>query len=102
MEAGTRRLLLDLSRIQSSDFKVLAAACRVRDEKVDPGTLRFRADGIGETNAVVRIAAPTAPAEVLLGGRAADPSQYDYSAGILCLRFPNSTEPVPVEIRLAR
>ena len=101
VEAGTRRLLLDLNGVTSIDFKVLAAACRVRDEKVEGKTLRFRADGIGDTNGVIRIAAPSAPAEVLVGGRVADSTQYDYSMGTLRLRFPNSTDPVPVEIRLA-
>ena len=102
VEAGTRRLLLDLNGVTSIDFKVLAAACRVRDEKVEGRTLRFRADGIGDTNGVIRIAAPSAPAEVLVGGRVADSTQYDYSMGTLRLRFPNSTDPVAVEIRLAR
>ena len=102
VEAGTRRLLLDLNVVNSTDFKVLAAACRVRDEKVEGKTLRFRADGIGDTNGVIRVAAPSAPAEVLVGGRVADSTQYDYSMGTLRLRFPNSTDPVAVEIRLAR
>jgi hypothetical protein len=102
VEAGTRRLLLDLNGVNSTDFKVLAAACRVRDETVEGKTLRFRADGIGDTNGVIRIAAPSAPAEVLVGGRVADSTHYDYSMGTLRLRFPNSTDPVPVEIRLAR
>ena len=102
VEAGTRRLLLDLNGVNSTDFRVLAAACRVRDENVEGKTLRFRADGIGDTNGVIRVAAPSAPAEVLVGGRVADSTQYDYSMGTLRLRFPNSTDPVPVEIRLAR
>ena len=102
VEAGTRRLLLDLNGVTSIDFKVLAAACRVRDEKVEGKTLRFRADAIGDTNGVIRIAAPSAPAEVLVGGLVADSTQYDYSMGTLRLRFPNSTDPVAVEIRLAR
>jgi hypothetical protein len=102
VEAGTRRLLLDLNGVKSTDFKVLPAACRVRDEMVEGKTLRFRADSIGDTNGVIRIAAPSAPVEVLVGGRVADSTQYDHSMGTLRLRFPNSTGPVPVEIRLAR
>jgi hypothetical protein len=102
VEAGTRRLLLDLNATRPGEFRVLAGACRIKEEKVEGGTLRFLADGIAETDAVVRIAAPAAPAAVLLGGRAADPSQYEYAAGTLRLRFANSPDPVAVEIRLAR
>jgi hypothetical protein len=97
-----RMLLLDLDSVKSTAPRVLAAACRVRDEKADEKTLRFRADGIGATNAVVRIAASRAPVEVLVSGQPLDPSSYDYSAGLLRLRFPNSVEPVPVEVRFAK
>ena len=42
----TRMLLLDLNSVKSGDLRVVAAACRVRDEKTDGETLQFRADGI--------------------------------------------------------
>jgi hypothetical protein len=98
----TRMLLLDLNRVKSSDLKVVAAACRVRDEKTDGKTLQFRADGIGETNAIVQIAAHSAPVAVLVGGKPLDRSKYDYSGGMLRVRFPNSVEPVTVDVRLAK
>jgi hypothetical protein len=97
-----RMLLLDLNSVKSTGLKVVAAACRVRDEKTDGKTLQFRAAGIGETNAIVQIAADRAPAEVLVGGQRLNPSKYDFSAGMLRVRFPNSVEPVPVEVRLAK
>jgi hypothetical protein len=37
------------------------AACRVRDERFDGKALRFRAEGIADTQAVVRIAASAKP-----------------------------------------
>ena len=98
----TRMLLLDLNSVKPSEFKVVAAACRVRDEKTDGKTLQFRVDGIGDTNAVVQVAAHSAPVEVLVDGKLLDPSKYDYSAGLLRVRFLNSVEPVPVEVRVAR
>ena len=98
----SRMLLLDLNSVKSADPKVVAAACRVRDEKTDGKTLQFRADGIGETNAIVQIAAHSAPVEVLVGGKPLDPSKYDYSAGLLRVRFPNSVEPVTVNVLLAK
>jgi hypothetical protein len=98
----SRMLLLDLNSLKSSDFKVMAAAFRVRDEKIDGKTLQFRADGIGDTNGIVEIAAHSAPVEVLVGGKPLDPSKYDFSGGMLRARFPNSVEPVAVEVRLAK
>jgi hypothetical protein len=97
-----RMLLLDLNSVKSTGPRVVAAACRVRDEKSDGRFLQFRADGIGGTNAIVQIAAPTAPVEVLVGGHPLDPPAFDYSGGMLRVRFPNSAEPIAVEIRLAK
>ncbi len=98
----TRMMLFDLGSIKAGEMKVVAAACRVRDEKVDGKTLQFRADGIGDTNAIVQIAMPAAPAQVLVGGQALDASKFDFSSGMLRVRFPNSAEPVTVEVRLTK
>ena len=98
----TRMLLLDLGSLKPGEMKVVAAACRVRDEKAEGQTLQFRADGIGDTNAVVQIAMPSAPAQVLVGGQPLDPSKFDFSSGMLRVRFPNSAEPVAVEVRLTK
>ena len=95
---GSRMLLLDLDRVRSSDAKVIAAACRVRDEHYEGGVLRFRADGIAETNSIVAIAAPSAPVAVSVAGQPLDPAQYDFAQGVAHLRFPNSPEPEPVEV----
>ena len=35
-------------------------------------------------------------------GQALDPSKYEFSGGMLQVRFPNSVEPVQVEVRLAK
>lgn len=99
---GARMLLLDLNNTRSSDMRLVAAACRVRDEKSDGKTLRFRADGVAGTNAIVGIAMPRAPAEVLVGGQPPDGSKFDFSGGMLRVRFPNSVEPVSVEVRLEK
>jgi hypothetical protein len=98
----TRMLLLDLGSIKPGEMRVVAAACRVSDEKAEGQTLQFRADGIGDTNAVVQIAMPSAPAQVLVGGQPLDASKFDFSAGMLRVRFPNSAEPVAVEVRLTK
>jgi hypothetical protein len=89
---GARLLLLDLRRTRA---RVVAAACRVRDERAEGKTLRFLADGIGDTNGVVRIASPTAPSQVLVGGK---PAQFDYNSGLLRLRFANSVDPLEIRV----
>ena len=99
LEAGRRALLFDLGAVKSANPRVVAAACRVRDERVEGKTLNFRAEGIGDTNAVVRIAARKAPAAVTIGGKPAEKSQYDFAGGTLRLRFANSVEGIPVEVR---
>jgi hypothetical protein len=98
----SRMLLLDLNHGKVPGIRVVAAAFRVRDEKTDGRTLQFRADGIGGTNGIVQIVVPSAPVEVLVGGQALDPSKYEFSGGMLQVRFPNSVEPVQVEVRLAK
>lgn len=98
----SRLLLLDLNSVKSDGPRVVAAACRVRDEKGDGRTLQFRADGIGGTNAVVQIAAHRTPVEVLVDGKPLEPSKYDYSAGLVRVRFANSVEPVTVNVLFAK
>ncbi|MCU1259007.1 MAG: hypothetical protein JWO80_1892 [Bryobacterales bacterium] len=96
---GTRMLLLDFDKAEAAGPKVVAAACRVRDEKFNGNTLTFRTDGIGSTNGVVRIAARGVPKEVLIGGKRLGSSGYDFSQDTVRLRFPNSVDPVSVEVR---
>jgi hypothetical protein len=99
---GARMLLLDVNGIQAAAPKVVAAACRVRDEKAVGNSLEFRADGVGDTNAVVQIASRTAPVEILVGGKPLDAAKYDYQAGLLRLRFPNTAEPIPITVLFRR
>ena len=98
----SRMLLLDLNRVKRAGTKVIAAAFRVRDEKTDGNVLEFQADGIGGTNGIAQIAASAAPVEVLVGGQPLDLSRYDFSGGLLRVHFPNSVEPVRVQVRFAR
>jgi hypothetical protein len=99
---GARMLLLDLNKIRATAPRVVAAACRVRDENTVGNNLTFRADGVGDTNAVVQIASSSAPAEVLVDGRPLAASQYGYQEGLLRLHFPNAVEPIPVMVRFRR
>ena len=99
LTAGRRVLLLDLDAANRPEPRVLAAAFRVRDERVEGDRLRFLAEGIGETNAVARIAVGSAPERILVNGQPFQ-GDYDDDSHTVLLRFPNSVTPVPVEIRL--
>ena len=99
LSPGRRALLLDLDRFPAEKARVVAAACRVRDEAVLGRTLSFRASGIAQTNAVVRLLIPSEPKAVLVNGLPLTADRYDYAAGTLRLRFANSPESVPVEVR---
>jgi hypothetical protein len=98
----SRMLLLDLNRVKAAGMKVVASACRVRDEKTDGRVLQFRADGIGDTNGIAQVVLPRPPVEILVAGQVLDPSKYSFSEGMLRVRFSNSVEPVQVEVRIAK
>ena len=96
---GKRLLLFDLDAPSDPAVRVVAAACRVRNERVDGSKLTFETEGIGETEAVVRCAIPSAPRQVLIAGRASDQFAYDPASHTIVLRFPNSISPTAVEVQ---
>ena len=95
---GVRMLLVDLDKFHDGP-KIVAAACRVREERVVDNLLRFRTEGIADTNAVVGIATRAAPAEILIDDKPLAASQYDFAQQFLRVRFKNSVEPVAMEVR---
>ncbi len=95
---GKRALLLDLDHFSAKNAQVVAAACAVRDEVVTGKTLRFRASGIAQSNAVVRVILPSQPKSVRIDGAPLQSSNYDFAGGTLRLRFPNSPDGVQAEI----
>jgi hypothetical protein len=97
LPAGTRALFRDLGAIGGGEPRVLAAACRMRDESFDGKALRFRAEGIAGTQAVVRIAASARPKSVTVGG-ASTPVEYDAASKTVLIQFPNSSSAVQVEV----
>ncbi|MDQ2712220.1 MAG: hypothetical protein M3Y72_26330, partial [Acidobacteriota bacterium] len=99
LSPGKRALLFDVDKLASAKPAVAAASSRVTDEQAENDTLRFRAEGIGDTQSVVRIATRSKPSDVLIGGKEADTGEYEFSNGTVRLRFANSVDGVPVEIR---
>jgi hypothetical protein len=98
IKEGTRQLLLDLATLPKDKVGVVAAACRVRNETVTNESIKFRADGLEGSHAVVRIALPLAPKSVTVGGVALTTDAHDYAAGTLRIRFTNSAAGVDVTV----
>ena len=98
IEPGSRVLLLDLAKLPAGKEGVIAAASRVRDETTTPEHIQFRADGIEQTQAVLRIRIRKPPSAVKLKGVTAAHDQYDYTDGTLRLHFTNSADGKEVEI----
>jgi hypothetical protein len=103
LEPKTRKLLVDLDAGKSSSLpRIVAAACRVREEHATADTLTFKADGIADTNAVVSIATRRQPKQIQVAGKPLSSDAYSYSNGILRLQFTSSVEALPVEIHFSR
>ncbi|MDD2765803.1 MAG: hypothetical protein PHE83_17720 [Opitutaceae bacterium] len=97
---GKRVLLFDLDAARGTPPHVVAAACRIRSERFDGAALTFTAEGIAETRGVVRVAVPRPPAKVLVAGKPVEDAEYDAASATVRLVFPNTVEPMPVEITL--
>jgi hypothetical protein len=95
----TSVLLLDLKAVDMSIPRILAAGCWVREENATADYLRFRAEGIENSEAVVRIATPRPPTTVLVGGKPLLPPQYEVAEDTLLIRFTNSAAGVTVQVR---
>lgn len=95
---GTRDVLYDLSAGRQGAPRIVAAACRVSDERSTPHGLSFQADGIADTNAAVRIQTLRKPLSVSIGGKQLQAGAYEVDGDTVLLRFANSVEPVKVEM----
>lgn len=91
---GQRALLVDLDSIPKGHEGVIAAACRVRGHSVTADSIKFHADGIAQSPAVVCVAMNAPPKSVELAGKALEPANYDFADGILRIRFTNTAEGV--------
>jgi hypothetical protein len=98
IKAGTRQLLLDLSALPADKIGVVAAACRVRDETVAPTSISFRADGLENSQAVVLLMVPEAPKSVTVDGKALSADAFEFSNGILRIRFTNTARGLDVAV----
>ncbi len=92
---GKRFLLVDVG-VAGKAEGVIAAACRVREQKVTPDAVTFKADGIARTKAVVCIALSAKPRSITVDG---EDAQSKFAEGVLWLHFENSVKGRAVEIR---
>lgn len=95
---GRRALLIDLDSIPKGHEGVIAAACRVRGHDVTGDSIKFRADGIAQSPAVVCVALNEPPRSIELNGKPLDASGFDFAGGLLRLRFTNSPDGIDVII----
>lgn len=94
--SGGRAVLVDVDASPSN--RVIAAACRVRNEKSSWGTLSFDADGVENSPAVVCVKMDRMPKSVSLGGSPIEAGAMTFEDGVLRLRFTNRVDPLHVEI----
>lgn len=93
---GSRALLVDLDEMP--EVGVVSAACRVRNLQQDANSIRFDADGQGETKAVVCMKLPAAPKSVTVNGQALAKDAHEYEQGVLRIRFDNDPEPRKIAV----
>lgn len=106
---GTRELFYDLDYKPSGHEsghepgqagpRIVASACRIDSEQRAPGSFRFTADGIADTNAVVRIETRRRPVSVSVGGKTLAPGDYEVDGDTVLVRFANSVEPEEIVLQ---
>ena len=102
---GSRRFLLDLDRIKLSEPKVVAAACKVLDPKLEGTRFTFVAEGPSDTQAAVRVRLPREPVSITVerqpdDGKPSSPGDWDGPSHTALIRFRNVPEGRRVTIDL--
>lgn len=98
VEPGTRALLLDVNYFKSSTPRVLAASAKIVGEHASAGSLTFQAEGIDQTNAVVRVLSTKTPREITVDGKPLANSQYRQSGRTLLLHLVNTATPQRIKV----
>jgi hypothetical protein len=98
VQPGTRALLLDVNYFTTSTPRILAASAKITAEHASEGSLVFEAEGIDQTNAVVRILSTKAPRKITVNGQRLDPGQYRQSGRTLPLHFVNTATPQQIKV----
>jgi hypothetical protein len=83
---------------KSTTPRVLAASARITGEHASAGSLTFQAEGIDQTNAVIRILSTKPPREITADGKPLDNSQYRQTGRTLLLHFVNTATPQQIQV----
>jgi hypothetical protein len=94
--AGERALYIDLRRTRA--VGVVAAACRVLQEAIGDRQVTLLTDGIESSNGIVCVRLPREPKSVLIDEQRMSASDYDYSGGVLRVRYVNHVKPTRIVI----
>ncbi len=87
-----------MNYFKSSTPRILAASAKIMAEHASPGSLAFEAEGIDQTNAVVRVLSAKPAREITVNGKRLDPGQYRQSGRILLLHFLNTATPQQIQL----
>jgi hypothetical protein len=94
-----RMLLYDLaSSGAKAGPRVVAAACAVRGIEATPHELSFTAEGIADTDAVIRVQSSSKPKHVTIGGTELAAGETSLDGDTILLHFANSVEPVRIQL----
>ncbi len=93
LDAGSRRLLLDLGAPELPKRGLLASACKALPTQETGARLAYAVESVAETPAVVLLRSPAAPRRVTLGGQALQSFEYSAKDKLLWIRFENQATP---------
>jgi hypothetical protein len=101
LQPDQRALLYDLDWAKNSDRpnRVVAAAARVKDERIENGALKFTARGPVATTARIRITLDKAATATLQGDTPLQQS-WDAPSKTLLLEFPNQGKDILIEVKV--
>ena len=95
---GTKALLVDLDSPSLAKEGVIAAACRVTDQQITTDAIKFKVDGLEGSNGVVCVRMSGSPKSMKVGDKVVDAKDFDFSDGLLRIRFVNAAKGDAVEI----
>jgi hypothetical protein len=93
IDAGSRRLLLDIGGDRPDQPHLLASACKALMKTQTHDQVSFTVEGVGETSAIVLLESTKAPLAVTLDGKNLTTFEYSAKERLLWIRFENDVAP---------
>jgi hypothetical protein len=98
IEPGTRAFLLDVNYFKFSTPRILAASAKITNQRISAHSLAFEAQGINQTQAVIRILLTKAAQSVTLEGKPLDSGRYEQSGRTLLIHFEIVATPQKIQV----